>query len=296
MSVRRLVLSLHQHAQTLTLRDGRALCWADWGDPDGAPVLYFHGTPGSRTQGARFDEAARAAGVRLIAPDRPGYGRSTFQPNRRIPGWSSDIEQLTDHLGIDRFAVFGASGGGPYALACAQAMPGHVIAVAVAASPCPPETDLLAQLPRKLRSLVTIVARTTVPLRVVLSVIAFQAMRNPFRVLDWGLRSLPATDRAIVTASRTRAVAAVDMRESLRDGGRATAADGQLLCRPWGFDQRDIDAPVHVWHGTADPFVPVEMGRYLANTIPGCQAAFFDGEGHFFMVPRAEQILASLLR
>lgn len=69
-------------SQVHTFADGRRLAYAEWGDPDGFPVFYFHGTPGSRLVGAFADEAAQARGFRLISVDRPGYGRSTFQPDR----------------------------------------------------------------------------------------------------------------------------------------------------------------------------------------------------------------------
>lgn len=119
---------------TTTLADGRTLEHLEAGTPDGIPVIFFHGTPSTGGQGAVLAEAARAHGVRLIAPSRPGYGASTMSP----PGLArtaKDTLQLADQLGIGRFALLGSSGGGPFALAMAAAAPDRVSAIAVLASP-----------------------------------------------------------------------------------------------------------------------------------------------------------------
>ena len=109
--------------QTLTLRDGRALGYAEYGDPGGIPGFYFHGHPGSRLEAQLADQAAVETGIRIIALDRPGYGRSDFQPGRRILDWPSDAAEVADQLGIGAVPVLGASGGGPYALACGYVLP-----------------------------------------------------------------------------------------------------------------------------------------------------------------------------
>src|SRR4051812_34137799 len=99
---------------TVTLRDGRRLGYAEYGEPDGRPVFYFHGTPGSRIDGRGADAEVRALGLRVIAVERPGYGLSTFVPRRTIASWPADVTELADALGIERFGVYGYSYGGPY--------------------------------------------------------------------------------------------------------------------------------------------------------------------------------------
>ena len=122
----------------LQLPDGRRLAWAEYGSGDGKPVLFFHGGNDSRLAGGLIAEAARDVNVRLVCPDRPGYGASTFHPRRRFLDWPADVSRLTVHLGIGPFAVLGHSGGGPHALACAQAMPSRITAVGTVSSPAPP--------------------------------------------------------------------------------------------------------------------------------------------------------------
>jgi len=122
----------------MTLSDGRDLGWLELGVPDGWPIFGFHGTPGSRLQLAINEAAVRRAGVRLIAPDRPGYGMSTYQPGRRLIDWPSDVVELADHLAVDRFSVMGVSGGGPHALACASVLKERVVVAGIVsgADPC----------------------------------------------------------------------------------------------------------------------------------------------------------------
>ena len=110
--------------QTTTLPDGRTLAYAEYGDPDGRPLFFFHGFGGTHLGWGYLESNCDAlnAGVRIISPDRPGTGRSTFMPNRQFTDWPADVTALADALGLDRFGVLGVSGGGPYALACAVAI------------------------------------------------------------------------------------------------------------------------------------------------------------------------------
>jgi pimeloyl-ACP methyl ester carboxylesterase len=121
----------------IALPDGRSLAYAEFGDPDGRPVLFFHGTPGYRLNPWIEDAELRSLGVRLIALDRPGVGRSTPRPQRRLLDWPDDVQTLADVLGLERFAVVGFSNGGPHAAACAHKLGRRVSGTALVA-PMPP--------------------------------------------------------------------------------------------------------------------------------------------------------------
>ena len=116
-----------------TLPDGRRLAYTEWGLPDGKPVLFFHGVPGSRLW-CPDEEATSAAGVRLIAPERPGSGRSDPLQGRTLADWPKDVEALADALEISSFGSSGVSAGGPYAAACASLIPGRLRGVALVSS------------------------------------------------------------------------------------------------------------------------------------------------------------------
>jgi pimeloyl-ACP methyl ester carboxylesterase len=128
-------------SQSCTLSDGRVLSYAEFGDPTGYPLIFFHGFPSCRLEAWFLDPIVQRKGIRLIAPDRPGFGRSTFQPNRHFFHYPSDIQALADHLEVDKFAILGGSGGGPYALACAKDTPGRLSAVGLFASAGPWEIE-----------------------------------------------------------------------------------------------------------------------------------------------------------
>ncbi len=116
------------HGNILRLRDGRALSYLEVGAPDGTPVIHCHGNPSSRLEVLLLAEQATSLKVRLIGLDRPGIGYSDPKPGYGLLDWPDDVAELADRLGLDRFAMSGLSGGGPFALACAYKMPERLTA------------------------------------------------------------------------------------------------------------------------------------------------------------------------
>jgi pimeloyl-ACP methyl ester carboxylesterase len=117
----------------LTLPDGRSLAYTDCGEPADPLVVYFHGAPTSRLDLVGAEESFRAFGVRVVSPDRPGYGGSSPQAGRGFSDWAPDVAALADHLGAERFAVMGLSSGGSYAVACAALLPERIVSAGVVA-------------------------------------------------------------------------------------------------------------------------------------------------------------------
>src|SRR5690606_31033153 len=165
-------MSPPSEALTIALRDGRTLGYAEYGVADGKPVLVFHGSPGTRLQVRAAHRPARARGIRIIAPDRPGLGLSSRLPGRRIADWPDDVCELVDALGIDRFPVIGVSGGGPYAAACAWRLPGRVARAGIVSGVGPPGhgPQLCSGLRRMERTLVDLGLRTPWLMRAVMAV------------------------------------------------------------------------------------------------------------------------------
>ena len=273
----------------MRLSDGRTLAWAEYGNPTGTPALYFHGTPGGRLEGQWLEEAAARQNVRLFALDRPGYGYSDFKPSRRLRDFPADVTELADHLGLDRFAVVGTSGGGPHAQACAAAIPDRLTSATIISGAGSPEATLDGH--SGFRRLVTKVGLLLAPF-IGWMIAMWTALWAPI-ARPWMMPK--AIDRNVVPRPGVRERWLAETRDALRQGGRAMAQDLALFSRPWGFGPKDIrGVPVMVWHGDADRVVPVGIGRYYAREIAGCEATFFAGEEHLMLIDHADEIFAAV--
>jgi pimeloyl-ACP methyl ester carboxylesterase len=125
--------------QTITLKDGRKLGFAEYGDPAGKIVFHFHGRAGSRLERPADEAILTNLGLKLVSTDRPGHGLSDPHPNHELLDWPDDISWLADHLGLDKFYVRGWSAGGPHALACAYKLADQVLAGAIVSGLAPPD-------------------------------------------------------------------------------------------------------------------------------------------------------------
>ena len=270
----------------LSLPDGRRLGYAEYGDPHGRPLVYLHGFPGSRLAGGVLDEAARAGGVRVLAPERPGLGLSSAQPGRTLLDTAQDVRALAEALGIGRFVVLGESGGGPYALACAHELGDRAGCVAVVCGlgpvGCPGATAGIAL---KERIGYAIASRAPLLAASALLPVAAYARRWPRqfqRVTRW---QLGEADRRALDGPLGDLVAA-DFAEAFRQGSRGAAQDLALLFRPWPFDPSTVRVPVIFFHGGQDRTVAVAVARELARTVPGSRLRIHDQDGHFSLLAR----------
>lgn len=282
----------------MRLRDGRRLGYAEYGDRAGVPVFYFHGFPGSRLEAALADAAAHSLGVRLIAPDRPGFGLSDYQPGRRIQDWPDDVAQLGDHLGLRRFAVLGVSGGGPYAMACAHALGPRATRAGVVAGLGPLLRRELGRGMTALNRLALDLARYAPRALPPLSRMAARELAvRPHRLLARAARRCAACDRTVLAREDVNATLCNSFSEAVRPGWHGIAAEWALYGRPWGFELAGFAAELHLWHGERDRIVAPAMGRYLAAAIPGCRARFLPDEGHYSLpLNHMDSILRRLAR
>ena len=278
-----------------TLADGRTLGYAEYGDPHGTPVFFIHGSPGSRLFRPP-DEVTKRLGVRLICAERPGYGDSTFQPNRRILDWSNDIVSLADALKLDSFAVIGHSGGGPHALACAYAMPERVKAAAIVAGAGPVDapgaTEGMTSLnwfAFKFGQYLPWSVGYAITRRIFREVAA-----DPTKAIDRDKDTRPLVDNEILDTPEIRELCIQSDLEAYRHGLLAFAWDVRLITRPWGLPWDEIKVPVHLWHGTADNSTTMAMARYMAQKIPNGKLTVCDGEGHMLLIPHWQEILNTL--
>jgi pimeloyl-ACP methyl ester carboxylesterase len=264
------------------------------------PVLVHGGTPNSRLMMSSWLRDAEQRGIHLISYDRPGYGGSTPQPGRSVADCAQDVRTIAQALGIDRLAVWGVSGGGPHALACAALLPDLISAVASLASLAPYGVDgldyftgmgqanaddvrLMLDDPRAAREK------------------AHQDRMDTLAATPEGLHELMAsllspTDAAALTLDIATELVASDQ-VGLAPGDEGWWEDGVAHLAPWGFDVSDITTPVQLWHGADDQFVPFQHGQWLAARIPGVDAHLSDTDGHLTLgVNRVPEVHAWLLQ
>jgi len=277
------------------LPDGRDLGWLELGDPAGMPVFAFHGTPGSRLQLAIDDSLMRANGLRLVCPDRPGYGLSTFQPGRRLIDWPADVAHLADHLGIDHFGVMGISGGGPHSAVCAARLGDRITSDAIVSGVGPLADPRAAEGMMRSNLILTALARRrSRVLHVALALQVGALRRWPSRVFDLLVKQLPPADVAILSRPEVRALFELDAVRSPRTAAAAAVQDFELFAGDWGFDLGAISVPVDIWQGDADLNVPAQHARLLHEAIPGSVLHEFAGEGHFMAFDHLDDIGAAL--
>ena len=282
----------------VNVRGGRKLAFAEWGRPRGRPIIWLHGTPGARRQ---IPEAARVAAdeldVRLVGIDRPGVGDSTPHLYESILDFTTDLEMVVDDLGFDEFAMIGLSGGGPYVLACAHAMPERVVAAAVLGGVVPSRGDerVPGGLVGTLAPLRPLVERFRLPLSLALTgfVWALRPFASP--ALDVYARVSPEGDRKVFARPEIKAMFLDDLLTGSRTGIRAPIYDFVLFTRPWGFSVRDIKVPIRWWHGDADHIVPLAHGQHVVSLLPDAELYVRPGESHLGSLGAAEEILGTLL-
>jgi pimeloyl-ACP methyl ester carboxylesterase len=276
---------------TITLRDGRLLGFAEWGDPSGPPLLYFHGTVSSRLDPVLFPDAPAAVGVRLLSLDRPGIGLSTFKAGRRIADWPLDVVEFADALGLERFGVVGWSGGGPYVLACAARLADRLTGAAVAAGMGPLDRPGAVKELSGLDGTTYRLARIAPPAaRVLYAALLALCRRSPDQARQSFRSDLPDQERRVFDTLSDEAKGMGWFIEGGRAGARGPVQDYRALA-DWGFGLEEVTAPVALWHGDADKLVPIAQAEDVAGRAPGVTLDRCPGEGHLVMVTHAEELL-----
>jgi pimeloyl-ACP methyl ester carboxylesterase len=282
--------------RTLRLRDGRQVGFATFGDADGLPVFYLHGSFGSRLEGRIAHGSALQRHVRIIAVDRPGFGLSDARPDGRLLDWPTDLEQLADQLGIHRFSLLGIAGGGAFALACAAALGKRVRSVGLVSSVAPHDRPgALSGMDLKARVVLHLLPRWLPWLSRRLHARAGRlAEREPLRLLNEASGTLPASERY---AFRSPEIASIFMDaafEGFRSGAGGMVRELRILTEPWGFGLESIEAPVFLWHGETDRVSPVAMAQALAREIPKSQLQTVPERGSAIAVDCVPEVIATL--
>ncbi len=276
----------------ITLASGRRVGVAQFGRPQGVPVIWCHGGLSSRIDAALAGGAAARNGLRLIALDRPGIGRSSLGRDDDLLRWPAIVAECADQLGLEGFGVVGWSAGGPYALACAYMLPGRVRAVAtiagmMAVTDRTRRRELGLGLDRRLIELSRAAPRA--------AEVALETLRiAPDRLIWRGVRrSGGAAERAALVPD-TRPIVLRMLHESLRQGTAGVVADYRAFGSDWGFTPEVVSAPVSVWQGEADGLVPLAHGERLASQLPAGTLHRVPAAGHFLHATHGDAIMSAL--
>lgn len=284
-------MSLHKpQDRFITLPEGRLLGYAEYGVPNGSPVLFFHGSPGSSYIHSDMAGIAAQRGIRLIAVDRPGYGLSGSQPGRTMLAWPDDIAVLADVLGLQRFAIIGFSGGSPYTLACAYRLPNRVTKIALAGAFAPQEAPgVMEGMSPMVSGLYALAQANPDELKNTFAAVA----PSPAALVEAMSASLPEWDK--IEVKKRTAEFKTEYTQTLRSGVEGIASDFVLASKDWGFPLDGINAGVHLWSGTADQNTPPAMTTYLSSILPNSRTFMLPDEGHLSLYVHWEEILERLM-
>lgn len=255
----------------IAVGEDRQLGFAEFGAPQGRAMFWLHGTPGARRQiPVEARVYAKEANIRLIGVDRPGIGSSTPYQYQTVSQFADDLRTVADTLGIDKMAVIGLSGGGPYTLACAAAMPERVVAAGILGGVAP------AVGPDAIDSGLMTLARIAEPALELYALIS------------------PEGDRRLLGRPEFKAMFLDDLLNGSRKQLAAPIADAVLFARDWGFRLDEVKVPVHWWHGDADHIVPFAHGEHAVSLLPDARLYPIAGESHLAGLGRAEEILRAM--
>jgi pimeloyl-ACP methyl ester carboxylesterase len=269
------------------LPDGRVVSYSEYGAKQGLPVIYLHGHPGSRFEAMPLHSDALKKNIRIIAPDRPGMGASTLVENRTMTDYADDITNMADNLHIDTFAVIGFSGGGPYALACAQRMPDQVLSCTIVSGVG--RTRLFIAL-----------------LSIWLPRLIMPSMKKMFTTMEKSAETVArlgskwqGAEKSILKNDAVRKALAQSLFTAFEQGTKGAVIDGTLVgSRDWGFRPQEISrTPIFWWHGGEDKQVKPSEATSMIKTIPKCVDYFYKNDGHIStLVNHASDILDNIAK
>lgn len=276
----------------------RRLGFAEFGDPQGRAIFWLHGTPGARRQiPAEARAYAELEKIRLIGVDRPGIGSSTPHQYPNVLAFADDLRTIADTLGIDKFAVVGLSGGGPYTLAAAAAMPERVVAAGVLGGVAPyVGPDGISSGLMNLGSTVAPVLEVAgMPIRLAAATLIKFIAPVGSPVLEIYARISPEGDRRLLARPEFKAMFLDDLLNGGRKQLSAPFYDIVDFVRDWGFRLDEVKVPVRWWHGDKDHIVPFEHGVHVVSLLPDAEMTVLPGESHLGGLGFAEEILRSML-
>ena len=292
--VARMAGPLRPREAGIDLPGGRRLHYAEYGDPDGLPVLFFHSIVGSCLQIHPERALIEDAGLRWILPERPGFGASDPLPGRTLLGWAEDVIRLMDHLGVEKARLAGFSAGGAYAAACAWRHPQRFDRLCLISTMAPFDSlGVLTGMPPTNRMLLGLARHAPLLLGPFMRVMLRGLERRPDQITHRHAELWPQADREVMDRPGMREHMIEVFRRAIRQGPDAIVEEQILLAAPWGFDPAEIEVETHIWHGDSDIHVPLGMLGPMTR-IPGHRLHVLPGKGHYLVLSHWEEIFKTL--
>ena len=282
----------------IAVGEDRQIGFAEFGAPQGRAIFWLHGTPGARRQiPTEARVFAERENIRLIGIDRPGIGSSTPHQYPNVLAFAEDLRTIADTLGIDNMTIIGLSGGGPYTLACAAAMPDRVVAAGVLGGVAPSSgPDAISGGVMALGSLVApLLEIGGTPIRLAASTLIRLIRPVASPVLEVYARMSPEADRLLLARPEFKAMFLDDLLNGSRKQLAAPFADIVVFARDWGFRLDEVKVPVRWWHGDRDHIVPFAHGDHVVAKLPDAELYHLPGESHLAGLGRAEDILRTMI-
>jgi pimeloyl-ACP methyl ester carboxylesterase len=281
----------------INLPDGRKLAYAEYGKPDGHPIMHFHGSMSSRLEPLFFgDDLLNHYGLRFIALDRPGMGQSDFQPNRGFTDWTKDVVFLADSLNIEQFSVLAISGGAGYAAVCAAKIPDRLLSVVIVSGGWQVDDEAVKNTQFPLNLLLIVARKLPFLLSAMLKISNLSFQGSPEKVLAQMKKSMPTPDYKALAQSGKMDVFLQPFIEALRRGTKGAAWDFQLIAHNWDFGLEEIQIPLILFHGEQDRSVPVEnVRRKISSSLPTARLVTYQDEGHIsIIINRYDEVFKAL--
>ena len=282
----------------IILSDGRVLGYAEYGDSLGFPMFYFHGGQESRRSSIFMDSTAKKLKIRLISPDRPGVGISTYQVNRQFLDWGNDILELADSLGLIKYSVFGLSGGAPHVLACIISDSSRIENASIISGATP--YDYRGTLKGMWVPVILIhwfaSWKKDKQLRKFIQNDFDELVSKPEKRIKQFQKYLPKPDKQLMTDHPDYAWEFINGSiESYRQGIDGVVQEWKLYVADWQMDLSKIYFPLALWYGENDKMAPYHRGNYYKNTLPNSTLKVISNEGHFSLIRNhLEEILMEL--
>lgn len=286
---------MNKDEQYIILKDNRKLGFAEYGNSEGYPVIYCHGSQSSRLEMHYDVSFAFDNDLRIVTIDRPGHGISDFNPEGSILNFAKDVKQLTEHLKIDRFSVVGMSAGSPFAMGLAYLFPKNIYKTSIISGFAPYTKESKKYLSREVKTMLNLAKSFPFLLRILLKFQSKQISRKPKKALQGFLKIMSEPDKKVLKNELVMHVIENMFKESFRNGSEGIAYEiSKLLVKDWNFQLNEIQVPVIFWQGKKDNNVPYKWAELMKNQMQNATLNLYSDEGHLIIFQHAKEIFADL--